>query len=70
MSEQTVGEIASKLGLNVEVSVVPDHERALKVYKGVNQVFIGTEEAVRDFLGNYEKDRPGLFEGSIYGYKE
>ena len=70
MSEQSVGEIADKLGLNIEVSIVPEHKHALKVYKGVNQLFIGTEDAVREFLVSYEKDRPGLFEGSIFGYKE
>jgi hypothetical protein len=41
-----------------------------RIYKGVNEVFTGNENAVRDFLIDYERERPGLFEGSIVGYKE
>lgn len=68
--EKTILQIAEGFGLTVEQVVIPDHEKAFKVYKGVNPVFVGTEEAVRQFLGNYESNRPGLFEASMVGYKE
>lgn len=45
-------------------------DRAFKVYKGVNPVFVGTEEALHEFLATYKDSRPGLFEGSMIGYKE
>jgi len=70
VSDKTIFEIADGFGLNVEHVLIPDHDKAFKVYKGVNPVFVGTEEAVREFLSNYKDSRPGLFEGSMIGYKE
>ena len=70
MSDKTIFEIADGFGLNVEHVLIPDHDRAFKVYKGVNPVFVGTEDAVRGFLSAYGDSRPGLFEGSMIGYKE
>ena len=70
MSDKTIFEIADGFGLNVEHVLIPDHDRAFKVYKGVNPVFVGTEDAVREFLSAYGDNRPGLFEGSMIGYKE
>ena len=70
MGEKTIFEIADAFGLNVEHILIPDHDRAFKVYKGVNPVFVGTEDAVRDFFSTYETDRPSLYEGSMIGYKE
>lgn len=63
-------ELAIRFGLTLETTIIPEHDRAYKVYKGAKQIFIGTDEAVREFLADYEKSRPGLFEGSMYGYKE
>lgn len=71
MSQKDIVEIAEGYGLTVETVVVPDNKkRAYKVYKGANSVFVGTEEAVQDFFVDYEKNRPALYDGSIYGYKE
>jgi hypothetical protein len=70
LGEKTIVELAEVFGLTVEQVVIPDHDRAFKVYKGVNPVFVGTEDAVREFLSTYEGNRPGLFEGSMIGYKE
>ena len=70
MSDKTIFEIADGFGLNVEHVLIPDHDRAFKVYKGVNPVFVGTEDAVREFISAYGDSRPGLFEGSMIGYKE
>jgi hypothetical protein len=70
MAKKTIVEKADAFGLTIETAVLPEHENALRVYKGANQIFIGTEEAVGIFLTHYEKDRPGLFEGSMYAYKE
>ena len=68
--DKTIFERAESYGLNVEQVVIPEHERAFKVYKGAKPVFVGTEDAVREFLSNYGNSRPGLFEGSMVGYKE
>jgi hypothetical protein len=62
--------ITDKLGLTVERSVLPGHPSAIRIYKGAKQIFIGTEDAVREFLADYEANRPKPYEGSIYGYKE
>lgn len=70
MSQKSIDEIADGFGLSVELALIPEHERAFRVLKGANQIFIGTEDAVRIFLSEYEKDRPPLFEGSMYGYME
>jgi len=67
MTLRNVSEIAGEFGLTVEPA---NDGPALRIYKGVNQVFSGHEEAARVYLANYEKDRRGLFEGSIIGYRE
>ena len=66
MNPKSISEIAEGFGLTVE----SESNNSFRIYKGVNQVFIGTEEAARDFFITYEKERPALFEGSIFGYKE
>ena len=68
MKERTLEAIAEGYGLTVETVLVPGHENALKVFKGARQIFVGTEQAVREFLNGYKS--PGLYEGSMYGYKE
>ncbi len=68
MKERTLAAIAEGYGLTVETVVVPGNENAIKVYKGARQIFVGTEQAVREFLDGYKS--PGLYEGSMYGYKE
>ena len=70
MSERSIVQIAEGFGLSVEAATIPEQDHAFRVFKGANQVFIGTESAVREFLNGYEKDRPALFEGSMYGYME
>jgi hypothetical protein len=70
MSERSIVQVAEGFGLSVEAATIPEHDHAFRVFKGANQVFIGTESAVREFLNGYEKDRPALFEGSMYGYME
>ncbi len=70
MSQKSIVNIAESFGLTVETISIPEHDDAFRVLKGLNQVFIGTEYAVRNYLVEYEKERPGLFAGSIYGYKE
>lgn len=70
MEGKSIVDIAEAFGLTVEHVVIPDHDKAFKVYKGVNPIFVGTEEAVREFLSTYEQDRPGLYEASMFGYKE
>ncbi|PYS88068.1 MAG: hypothetical protein DMF62_10775 [Acidobacteria bacterium] len=67
---RTISEIAEGFGLTLETAILPDGDRAFRVYKGVNQIFIGTGPAVREFLNAYENERPGLYEGSMYAYKE
>jgi hypothetical protein len=70
MSEKSILDLAEGYGLSVEAAVIPENGKAFRIYKGANQVFIGTEDGVRDFLADYEKGRPDLYEGSMYGYKE
>lgn len=70
MSQKSIVQIAEGFGLTVETVARPDTAAAFRVMKGSNQVFVGTEEAARTYLANYEKGRPALYEGSIYGYKE
>jgi hypothetical protein len=67
MSLRSISDIASEFGLIVEST---NDDPGFRIYKGVNQVFTGTEDAARTYLANYEKDRPGLFEGSMIGYRE
>jgi len=69
-ADKPIAHHAESLGLTVETVVIPDHDPALRVYKGANPIFVGTETAVREFLSDYERRRPGLFESSIIGYKE
>ena len=70
MEKNSIFEVAEAFGLTVEHVIIPDHDKAFKVYKGVNPVFVGTEDAVREFLATYDQDRPGLYEASMIGYKE
>jgi hypothetical protein len=70
MADKSIDELAEGFGLSVERIQIPGHENALKVYKGVNPIFTGAEEAVRTFLAGYDRSRPGLYEGSIYNYQE
>jgi hypothetical protein len=67
MSLRKTSDIAGEFGLTVEST---SDDPAFRIYKGVNQVFAGNEETARIYLANYEKDRPGLFEGSMIGYRE
>jgi len=62
--------LTEKLGLTIERTALPGRMTAIRVYKGAKQIFIGTEDAVREFLADYEANRPKPYEGSIYGYKE
>jgi hypothetical protein len=67
MSLRKISDIAGEFGLTVEST---NDDPAFRIYKGVNQVFAGNEDTARIYLANYEKDRPGLFEGSMIGYRE
>lgn len=70
MKQKTVIDIAEGYGLTIETSFIAGHEPALRVYKGANQIFIGTEAAVREFLSDYGKNRRATFEASMSGYRE
>lgn len=70
MGEKQISDIANGFGLTLETVYLPDNPNAIKVFKGANPIFVGTEEAVREFLSTYENSRPGLYEASMYGYKE
>lgn len=70
MIQKNIFEIAEGFGLTVEDVTVPENDGAFRILKGAHQVFTGKEEAVRNYLAAYERERPGLYEGSIYGYKE
>ena len=70
MSEKSIDQLAESYGLTLETAILAEHDKAFRVFKGANQVFIGTETAVLDFLNKYDKDRPSLLEGSMYGYRE
>ncbi len=70
MNQKSISEIADGFGLTVETVVIPEHNDAFRIYKGAKQVFVGNEDTVRTYLADYEKNRPGLYEGSIYGYTE
>ena len=70
MTHKPIIEIAEDLGLSVEHIHIPGHEKAIKVFKGANPIFVGTEEAVREFFTKYLAERPGPFESSMVGYKE
>lgn len=66
MNPKSISEIAEGFGLTIE----PEADNSIRIYKGVNKVFIGSEEAARNFFVTYDKERPRLFEESAYGYKE
>jgi hypothetical protein len=70
MDQKSVAEIGEKFGLTIENDSEADVEASFTIYKGAKKVFSGTEGAARDFLSTYEADRPGLFDGSMYGYLE
>ena len=70
MKQNKLIDVAESFGLTVERTLVPGHDAAFRLYKGANQVFVGTEEAAIQFLADYKDQRPGLYEGSMYGYKE
>lgn len=70
MSEKTIFEIAEGFGMTIETVHLPENKRAYRIYRGAHQVFIGTEEAVRLFLIDYDNSRPELYMGSMYGYRE
>ena len=70
MSEKSIIQIAEEFGLTVETASAADGESMYQIRKGLNAVFVGNEAAVRNFLSTYESDRPAMFEGSMYGYKE
>lgn len=70
MIDKGIADAVEGFGLTIEPVVIPGHDDAFRVYKGAKQIFIGTEEAVRTFIGSYETERPGLLEGSMYGYRE
>ncbi|MBX3297720.1 MAG: hypothetical protein KF762_18640 [Acidobacteria bacterium] len=59
-----------KLELTWERTTISGHPNAIRIYKGAKQVFIGTEDAARDFLVEYESSRPKPFNESMIGYKE
>jgi hypothetical protein len=70
LGDNSIFDIADGFGLTIEHVLIPDHGKAFKIYKGVNPVFVGTEDAVREFLSTYDQSRPGLYEASMFGYKE
>ena len=70
MDQKSVVEIGEEFGLTIDPVEDSNNEPAYKIYKGVNQVFAGTEEGARNFLSTYEAERPSLLEGSMYGYVE
>ncbi len=70
MVRNTTIDIAEKFGLSVETIVAPGREASFRVYKGAKQIFAGSESGLRDFLAKYKDQKPGPYEGSMYGYKE
>ncbi len=64
MDHKSIMEIGEKFGLTIEPSSDSESETDYKIYKGVNQIFNGNENAVRSFLSTYEAGRPPLFDGS------
>ena len=70
MREKPLTEIAESYGLIVETVRSEGEDDVLRVLKGVNAIFVGTDEAARTFLDNYEQERPGLMDLSMYGYRE
>jgi len=70
MIQKSIADIAENFGLTIEVQAIPDHASAIRVFKGVNPIFVGTEEAVRDFLVTYEKELPKTVIKPARGLKE
>lgn len=70
MNQKSIAEIGEQYGLTIEDVSVSDTEASYTIYKGAKKVFSGTEDDARSFLSTYEADRPGLFDGSMYGYVE
>ena len=71
MEHKTIVEIAQYFGLDLEgADGLPGDQRSFRIYKGANQVFTGDEEAVRNFLVRYERERPALFAERTYETKE
>lgn len=70
MNEKEMISRAEELGLTIETRVIDGHPPAHTVFKGAKQVFIGTSDAVLEFLTAYKNERPLPYEGSMYGYKE
>ena len=70
MTNEAVIKAADRFGLTLEAIEIAGGEDAFKVYKGANQIFVGRPADIATFLVDYEKNLPGLYEGSIYGYKE
>ena len=70
MSEKSIDQLAESYGLTLETDIHPDRDKTFRVFKGAHQVFTGTETEVSAFLNQYDKDRPSLLEGSMYGYRE
>jgi hypothetical protein len=70
MNHKSIEEIAEDFGLVIEKISIPEHEDAFRVFKGAKQIFVGTEEATRNFFVQYEQERPPLYAGSMYGYME
>lgn len=68
--DRTIEVLANGYGLTLEQVLISDHGNAFKVYKGAALTFTGTEEAIKEFLLKYEKDRPEPYAGSMYEYKE
>ncbi|CAN5324773.1 hypothetical protein BH10ACI2_BH10ACI2_24030 [soil metagenome] len=61
---------ASRYGLTLEDLPLDDHDDAVRVFKGVNQIFIGTETAIAEFLDRYEQELPKPAAPEAKGFKE
>ena len=70
MNTESIIAAAEQFGLTMETVALSDNENTFKVYKGVNQIFVGKADDVATFLADYQKNLPGLYEGSIVNYKE
>ncbi len=56
--QKSIRDIAETFGLTIDVSPIPGHDPALRVYRGAKQIFIGTDDAVRKFLAEYDPASP------------
>jgi len=70
MNSEAIIAAAERFGLTLETVAISDTDEAFKVYKGANQIFVGRAADIAAFLDDYKKNLPGLYEGSIVGYKE